>query len=172
VWQVYTLPGHSASVSRLEFSNNGAQAISGSDDDTVRGAWYQALPRLHGLVVIINSSWLGMALTWVVWQVRFWDIASGKEVRQVAGTEFAFGEGAERTEQWTNHHFLTAFKDELLITELVPHGGVEEIGDGAAPVASFKAPQPITSVRCHGTTICVGCKGGAVCILQAPFLGV
>ena len=111
-------------------------------------------------------------MTWVVWQVRFWDIASGKEVRKVAGSEFAFGEGAERTEQWTNHHLLTAFGDELLITELVPHGGVEEIEDGATPVASFRAPQPITSVRCHGATICVGCEGGAVCILQAPFLGV
>ena len=67
---------------------------------------------------------------------------------------------------------LTAFGDELLITELVPHGGVEEIEDGATPVASFRAPQRIISMRCHGATICVGCEGGVVCILQAPFLGV
>ena len=37
-------------------------------------------------------------------------------------------------------------------------------------MASFKAPQPITSVRSHGATICVGCEGGTVCILQAPIL--
>ena len=104
--------------------------------------------------------------------MRFWDIASGKEVRQVDGSEFDFGEGADRTEESTNHHLLTAFGDELLITALVPHGGVEEIEDDATPVASFKAPQPITSVRCHGATICVGCEGGLVCILQAPFLAV
>ena len=76
MWQVYTLPGHacrgparpgevsrfrhSNSVSRLQFSDDGAQAISGRDNDTVRGAWYTALPRLHALVVIISSSRLGM----------------------------------------------------------------------------------------------------------------
>ena len=60
MWQVYTLSGHSDSVSRLQFSDDGAQVISGSDDDMVRGAWYKALPRLHGVVVIINCSWLGM----------------------------------------------------------------------------------------------------------------
>ena len=40
MWQVYTLPGHTYWVSGLEISEDGAQAISGSDDDdTVRGAW-------------------------------------------------------------------------------------------------------------------------------------
>ena len=33
--QAYTLPGHSASVSQLEFSDDGAQAISGGKDGTV-----------------------------------------------------------------------------------------------------------------------------------------
>ena len=112
-------------------------------------------------------------LTWGGWQERFWDIASGKEVRQVPGSEFAFGEGAGMTERKTNRHFLWAVGNELLITELLPHGGLEEMEDGTAPVASFfKAPQPIASVRCHGATICVGCEGGAVCILQARFLAV
>ena len=69
MWQVYTLPGHSNQehlpghsnqVSRLQFSDDGEQAMSRSDDDTVRGAWYKALPRLHGLVVITNSSRVGM----------------------------------------------------------------------------------------------------------------
>ena len=108
----------------------------------------------------------------LVWQVRFWDIASGKEVHRVAGSDFAFGEGAETTGQWTNHHFLGATGDTLEISELLPNEGTGGIQYGAAPVASFKAPQRITSVLCHGATICVGCAGGAVCILQAPFLAV
>ena len=105
---------------------------------------------------------------WIL-QVRFWDTASGEAVRQIASSEFAFVDGyagRHRTEQQTRHH-LIADHDTLLITELLPHGGVE---DGATPVGFFKAPQRITSFRFQGTTICVGCYGGAVCILQAPFL--
>ena len=101
----------------------------------------------------------------------FWDIASGKKVRQVAGSEFAFGAGAAMTVLNTNRHLLKASGRTLVITEL-PHGGAGAIEDGAAPVAFFKAPQRITSVRCHGATICVGCEDGAVCILQARFLAV
>ena len=101
--------------------------------------------------------------------MRFWDIASGKEVRQVAGSEFAFGAGVERIGQPTSNHFLRVIDNELLITEKLPHGSVGGIQDG---VASFRVPQRITSVRCQGATICVGCEGGAVCILQAPFLAV
>lgn len=117
----------------------------------------------------------------LVWQVCFWDIASGKEVRRVAASEFAFGAGAEMSEHRTNHHLLKAFGDSLLITELPPHDGAGGFEDGAVgvwgiedaePVASFTAPERITSVQCHGATICVGCEGGAVCILQAPFLAV
>ena len=104
--------------------------------------------------------------------MRFWDIASGKEVRQVAASEFAFVEGAEMCEHRTNHHLLKDNGESLLITELPPHGGAGGVEDDAAPVASFKAPQHITSVVCQGATICVGCVGGAVCILQAPFLAV
>ena len=36
-WQVCTLAGHSECVDRVAFSDDGAQAISGSDDGTVRG---------------------------------------------------------------------------------------------------------------------------------------
>ena len=107
-------------------------------------------------------------LTWLISQVRFWDVASGKEVRQVAGSEFAFVEGPA-AEHKTNQHLLTASEDMLLITELLPHEGQQR--DAAAmPVACFKAPQRITSVRCHGAAIFAGCSGGAVCLLQAPFL--
>ena len=57
--------------------------------------------------------------------MHVWDIASGKEVRQVAASEFAFGAGAEMTELKPNRHFLKASGDTLEITELPPHGGVQ-----------------------------------------------
>jgi hypothetical protein len=100
--------------------------------------------------------------------VRFWDVASGKEVRQVAGSEVAFVEGSA-AEHKTHQHLLTFSEDMLLITELLPLE-VPQKDAAAMPVACFKAPQPITSVRCHGAAIFVGCRGGAVCLLQAPFL--
>jgi len=56
MWQVYTLPGHSASVTQVEFNDDGAQAISGSDDDTVRGALLEAQSRLNVWVMIIICS--------------------------------------------------------------------------------------------------------------------
>ena len=108
------------------------------------------------------------ALTWLISQVRFWDVASGKEVRQVAGSEFAFVEGPA-AEHKTNRHVLTTKWDMLLINAL-PSSGGEQKDAAAMPVACFKAPQPITSVRCHGAAIFAGCSGGAVCLLQAPFL--
>ena len=96
--------------------------------------------------------------------MRFWDVASGTQVRQVAGSEFAFAKG----EHETNRHVLTTKGEMLLITALPPSGGEQE--DAAAPVACFKAPSGIFSVVCHGETICVGCGGGEVLFLQAPFL--
>ena len=112
------------------------------------------------------------ALTWLISQVRFWDVASGKEVRRVAASEFAFVEGPARTHK-THQHLLKASGDMLLITELLPLEGPQK--DAAAmPVACFKAPQPIISMRCHGAAIVAGCvggaAGGAVYFLQAPFL--
>ena len=96
--------------------------------------------------------------------MRFWDVASGQQVRQVSGSEFAFVEGSDASKHQAGRHVLIARNDMLLIYE----GDAE--GDAASAVACFKAPQPISSVRCNGSNICVGCRGGAVCILQAPFL--
>jgi hypothetical protein len=96
--------------------------------------------------------------------VRFWDVASGQQVRQVSGSEFAFVEGNDASKHQAGRHILTASNDMLLIYE-----GDSE-GDAASAVACSKASQTIASVRCYGGSICVGCKGGAVCILEAPFL--
>jgi hypothetical protein len=97
--------------------------------------------------------------------VRFWDVASGQQVLQVSGSEFAFVEGNDASKHQAGRHILTASNDML---HLIYEGDAK--GDAASAVACFKAPQPIKSVRCNGSNICVGCSGGAVCILQAPFL--
>ena len=165
-----TLTGHSDHVSRVQFSDDGAVVISGGGG-TVRLSlyvWLRREGRVFGWCAPQPLFCVTRALTWLISQVRFWDVASGKEVRQVAGSEFAFVEGPAAKHK-TNQHLLTARGDMLLITELLPHEGPQK--DAAAmPVACFKAPQPITSVRCHGAAIFAGCSGGAVCLLQAPFL--
>jgi WD40 repeat protein len=105
--------------------------------------------------------------------VRFWDVASGRQVRQFAGDKFALVEGLSG-EHKRDRHVITTSRKTLRIYEVGTEQQDAEGGAVAAPVACFKAPQHINSVRCHGATICVGCAGGAaggaVCILSAPFL--
>ena len=104
--------------------------------------------------------------------MRFWDVASGKQVFQLAGSKFTLVEGLSDERSRARHvHVLTVRGDTLRIYN-VAKGQHAEDGAEAAPVACFKAPEGIASVRCHGAVICVGCVGGAVCILSAPFLAV
>jgi hypothetical protein len=100
--------------------------------------------------------------------VRFWDVGSGTQVRQVAASEFAFAESPSNEDK-TNRHVLTTDGAELLLITALPPSGGEQQG-AAAPVACFKAPHPIMVVRRHRATICVGCDGGEVLFLRAPFL--
>ena len=130
-----TLTGHSKAVHRVEFSHDGAQVVSGSDDDSV----------------------------------RLWDVASGRQVRQIAGEMFALVEGLS-CERKRDRHVITALGRTLRIYECAEKQQHAEDGAVEAPVACFKAPQQIASVQCVGATICVGCFGGEVCILSAPFL--
>ena len=95
--------------------------------------------------------------------MRFWDVASGQQVRQVLGKQFALVEG-DAAQHQAGRHILTARGNMLLIYD----GGAEE--EAASAVACFRAPEGIETVHCYGGSICVGCGGGAVCILQAPFL--
>ena len=101
--------------------------------------------------------------------VCFFDVASGRQVRRFAGDEFALVEGLSG-EHKRDRHVITANGDALRIYEIGNEDQHAEDGAAAAPVACFKAPQGIFSVQCVGATICVGCVGGAVCILSAPFL--
>ena len=99
--------------------------------------------------------------------VRFYDIRHGRQVCQLAGHAFALVEGLSG-EHTTDRHVITTSGDTLRIYEI----GNEEQPDGAAAVfvACFRTPGNILSVRCFGAAICVGCAGGVVCILSAPFL--
>jgi len=101
--------------------------------------------------------------------VRVWDVASGRQVRLFAGGRFALVEGLSG-EHTQDRHVITTSRDTLRIYEVGTEQQDAEGGAAAAPVACFKAPQYIISVRCFGAVICVGGDKGAVCILSAPFL--
>ena len=101
--------------------------------------------------------------------VRFWDVASGRQVGQLAGERFALVKGLAG-EHTKDRHVITALGDTLRIYEIGNEEQHAEDGVAATPVACFKAPQHIRFVRCVGATICVGCDRGAVCILSALFL--
>ena len=103
--------------------------------------------------------------------VRVWDVASSRQVRQFAGDDFALVEGLSGEHNGDRHIITTSLdRVSLRIYEIGAEQQDAEGGAVAAPVACFKAPAEIESIRCHGATICVGCAGGAVCILSAPFL--
>ena len=109
--------------------------------------------------------------------VRVWDVASGRQVRQLAGDDFSFVEGLSG-EHTTDRHIITTSNhsdDTTLGGTLRIYECAEEQQHAAgaaasAPIAYFRAPQGINYVRCVGATICMGCDEGAVCILSAPFL--
>ena len=101
--------------------------------------------------------------------VRFFDVASSRQVRQLKGSDFTLVEGPSGQRK-RDRHIIMAEGDTLRIYEIGNEEQHAEDGGAAAPVAYFKAPQGITTVGCFGATICVGCCGGAVCMLSAPFL--
>ena len=100
--------------------------------------------------------------------VHFFDVASGRQVRQLKGGDFALVGGLS-AEHKRDRHVITTNSSTLLIYAVGKEQHAQD-GAAAAPAACFKAPQRILSVRCFGAAICVGCVGGAVCILSAPFL--
>ena len=59
----------------------------------------------------------------VLLQVRFWDMATGEEVRQVGAADFTFSPGADMSQRQTSRHQLTARGDTLLLTDRLPGMG-------------------------------------------------
>ena len=100
--------------------------------------------------------------------VYLWDVASGRQVRQLVGGDFALVGGLEHHKK--DSHVITTLRDTLMIYEVGTEQQHAEGGVAEAPVAYFNAPQTILSVRCFGATIYVGCFGGAECTLSAPFI--
>jgi len=161
---VRTLKGHPDGVTGVRFNDDGTQVLSG-DGNTVRS----------------------------------WDIASGRVVREETDhmLDEAGDVSFESEPSRLNAQIVKAHKcgckikqckcrckesDQHLVVSLQPLNefqadmvdisGLDSalwLGHPVMPVAYFKAPQNVSSVRSHGGTICVGCDGGAVCILQAPF---
>ncbi|KAJ1483073.1 WD40-repeat-containing domain protein [Baffinella frigidus] len=198
--EVCTLKGHACGVTCVAFSADGTRVVSGSEDELVKiwdtgsGAAVCTMRGHESAVTRVEFSENGERVISESEdrQVRVWDAASGQEVPV---KEFAFVESASKTHTTTRRHSLAASGDTLLITDLdgtaplaffkAPQPLTSSLRDceetestvvggegGGARAACFKAPQPITAVRSHGAAIVVGCEGGAVCLLEAPFLAV
>jgi hypothetical protein len=101
--------------------------------------------------------------------VRWWDVASGRQVRQIKDPDFVLVKGLSN-KHTTDRHVITISGDTLRIHEIGNERQHAEDGVAVAPVACFKAPQRINFVRCLGAVICLGCWDGVVCFLSAPFL--
>ena len=116
-----------------------------------------------------------------IYDIRFWDTASGRQVRQMQwkGWNKALGEWnpppfafktGDKTENKRDGYVFEASDDMLQICRDVKEVQRDKLGTLTGALACFKAPQNITNVRSHGAAICVACAGGAVCFLTAPFL--
>ena len=101
--------------------------------------------------------------------VRFWDVASGRQIQVLEGHIFALVDGLA-DEHKRGRYVLTGSDNMIRMHECEKEQQHAEDGAAAAPVACFMAPNDITSLRCHGAVICAGGTDGAVCILLAPFL--
>ena len=102
--------------------------------------------------------------------MRVWDVASGRLLRKLKGCDFVLVEGPSNKHTSDLHVLTVEGGHTLMIYAVAKQQQRAEDGRAAAPVACFKAPERITSVRCHGAAICVSCCNGEVCFLSAPFL--
>ena len=140
--------GHTRAVTQLQFSDDGAQVISGS-----------------AVIGFGAAETLALEPFCLTDDVRFWDVASGTLVRQIASCKFAFVESREECHTAkTGRHILKAVDGGTLLCIY------ELVGEEVGKVATFQPPSAVCWVQCHGAAICVGCSGGAVCMLSAPFL--
>ena len=74
-------------MTRVQFSDDGLQVISGSRDGTVL---VSPIMRARSHDELRGHCWCAHAAR-SSQQVRFWDVASGQQVRQVLGVGFRLG---------------------------------------------------------------------------------
>ena len=100
--------------------------------------------------------------------VIVWDAATGAQVEFPGKwTLVAAVEGPADVVR-TGGHVIVAGGSEL---QVYAKGGGQQAGeDTGGGGFSVQEPQQITSVRCWGERIGVGCNDGTVYVLRAPFL--
>ena len=109
-------------------------------------------------------------------QVRFWDVASGQQVRQVLGDEYALVEG-DAAQHQAGRHILTASENMLLIYEGGAEGGGRVSrgvlqGAGDDHIGALLRREHLRGVRpwrsVHSAGAVSGCVSGAAAGLVSP----
>jgi hypothetical protein len=70
----------------------------------------------------------------------------------------------------TNARYIVTKEDDLIFVYDTRGGVVNADGEEKAPIAFFRAPSPVMSVRCTGDKVAVACQSGAVLTLHAAWL--
>jgi len=102
---------------------------------------------------------------------RFWDVATGAQKEEMPGEHFTFSQDA--SDKQTAGKYLVTKKGDLVLVYLTDTAGASEdakVEQNKKPVAFFRAPAPIQTLKCAGDKIAVGCQNGEVLHLRAAFL--
>jgi len=103
--------------------------------------------------------------------MRFWDVATGAQRKEMPGEQFTFSKGPS-DKQMAGNYVVTTQGDLLLVhlTDTAIASANEKSEQNKKPVAFFRAPAPIATLQCAGDNIVVGCQNGEVLHLRAAFL--
>jgi len=104
---------------------------------------------------------------------RFWDVATGAQKEEMLGEQFTFSQDAS-DKQTAGKYVVTKQGDLLLVhlTDTAISSANEKAEQNKKPMAFFRAPAPILTLKCASDKIAVGCENGEVLHLRAAFLVV